>query len=217
MANSQFFQVTSLFVYLKRCTLKVRFQISHTSRSHLLVGTTFGLSLYLALDCWYLPRRRFAHVWCPSFYSCHLWDTPLDFLALVARRTYIHQYHRIVAKNQFFIGYSPRAQHRGNREIPISQSLPKRGLVANLKRCWGPGFQTACIQVLTEILPFGTLSDLDRDQLLGAIKNKESCLDNHKGLRDSHKGLRTRDRLNGKVHFLWRAPSFKTGGGGYLI
>lgn len=135
MANSQVFQVTSLFAYLKRCTLKVRFQISHTSRSHLLVGTTFGLSLYLALDCWYLPRRRFAHAWCPSFYSCHLWDTPLDFLALAARRTYIHQYHRIVTKNQFFIGYSPRAQHRRNREIPISQSLPKRGLVANLKRC----------------------------------------------------------------------------------
>ena len=50
-------------------------------------------------------------------------------------------------------------------------------------RLWLP---TSLNPRATEILPFRTLSDLGHPEILGAIKNKIGCMDNHKGLRDNH-------------------------------
>lgn len=83
---------------------------------------------------------------------------------------------------QFLTGYPPRAQCRRSKgKCPSPRLYLKKAYLHTFKAAvWGSSFQSAFNQVLTETLPFGTLTCL---RTPSTTKNKEHGLDNHKGLK----------------------------------
>lgn len=151
----------------------------------MLEGTIFGFSLCLALCYYYLRERSLCT--CLAFWVLQLLlKGHSDCLALVANEAYVHGSHRVRTEKQYLTSDSPRTQLRGSKQKYPPHTFPLKEvyLYTLQAAAWGSSLQSACIDVLSEILPCRTLPDLGIPSTTGSTKNKEGCLVNHKDLRD---------------------------------
>lgn len=120
--------------------------------------------------------------------SCCPQAVPLDSLTLVVSGACVRGFGRTEANKREVFGWlsSWGSAQREQTEASISQPFPEKGLSAHFTSgCPRASFQSACIQMLPEVLLWGHWQVLAHHQWLRATNDKEGCLNNHKGWETS--------------------------------